>query len=167
MQNETTLSIERGLYSRLDKAADEIRLVTIGLCLHGHPLQCKLERVSLKDVNPDYASFVLSNSLAAQTPRQAKERWALSPRGARPDPPPNGVDQFFGSVPGPNRYRFKWGDFAALSYVWGDESERVDIILNDEVVSVTANLEGALRALAGDDAFGSRYKLWIDAICIN
>lgn len=34
-------------------------------------------------------------------------------------------------------------------------------------MSVTANLESALRALACDDAFGGCYKLWIDAICIN
>jgi hypothetical protein len=167
MQNETMLSNEGGLYSPLDKAADEIRLVTLRPCLPGHPLQCKLEKVSLKDVKPDYASFVLSNGLAAQTPRQVKERWAVSSFGARPDLLLKGADQFSGSVPAPNRHRFKWGDFAALSYVWGDKSVRRDITLNGEVVSVTANLESALRALAGDDAFGSRYKLWIDAICIN
>ena len=74
MQNEIKLSNEGGLYSCLDKAADEIRLITIRPCLPGHPLQCKLEKVSLKDVKPDYASLVLSNGLAAQTPRQAKEK---------------------------------------------------------------------------------------------
>ncbi|MAD87405.1 MAG: hypothetical protein CL912_30980 [Deltaproteobacteria bacterium] len=164
MQNNITLATKCRLYSRLDEAADEIRVVSIGLCLPGYPLRCTLEKVSLKDFKPEYGSFMHSTSTYVQTPRQVKERWVGA---ARPDPQPKGVDLSCGSTPAPHRHRFNWGDFAALSYVWGDESIRKDIILSGETVSVTANLESALRALAGDNTFGDRFRLWIDAICIN
>lgn len=54
--------------------------------------------------------------------------------------------------------------FEALSYVWGDPSIRVDIIVNKHVLNVTANLGTALRHL--------RHKkypraLWVDAVCID
>lgn len=165
MQNAVTPSFEGGLYSALDKEKDEIRLLTIVLCRPMHPLQCKLEKASLQDLKPEYTSFVLSNGLAVRNPRQAKERWTASPCGARLEPPPKGPG--VRSVPDPNHYRFKWGDYAALSYVWGDEKVCRDIILNGKVVSVTASLEDALRTLGGDDSFRSGYKLSVDALCIN
>ena len=40
-------------------------------------------------------------------------------------------------------------------------------MLNGAVFSVAANLEIALRALAANNEFQGRYKIWIDAICIN
>ncbi|KXX80953.1 Heterokaryon incompatibility protein 6, OR allele [Madurella mycetomatis] len=148
-------------YSPLDKTADEIRLVTIRSSIPGRHLRCGLEKVSLKQLRPEYSVFILSNDLVGKSPRQAQSLWAAPSETSKPE------DRFLGSVPEPDRYRFQWGDFAALSYVWGDESIRRDIILNGEVVSITANLEIALRALARDDVFGDRYKLWVDAICIN
>ncbi|GAB1316392.1 hypothetical protein MFIFM68171_06602 [Madurella fahalii] len=148
-------------YSPLDRAADEIRLVTITSSLPSRRLQCGLEKVSLKQFRSEYSAFVLSNGLSGESPRQVKSHWATRSGASQPD------DRFLGSVPEPDHYRFQWGDFAALSYVWGDESMRRDIILNDKVVSITANLERALRVLARDGVFGGRYKLWIDAICIN
>jgi hypothetical protein len=39
--------------------------------------------------------------------------------------------------------------------------------VNGIVLSVTANLEVALRALAANNEFQGYYKIWIDAICIN
>ncbi len=35
--------------------------------------------------------------------------------------------------------------FFGLSYVWGDSSDRVDVIVNGIVIPVTRNLEAALR----------------------
>lgn len=54
--------------------------------------------------------------------------------------------------------------YEALSYVWGNPTNRCDINLQDVSFPVTINLESALRYL--------RYRdlpriLWIDAICIN
>ena len=57
----------------------------------------------------------------------------------------------------------KDGHFAALSYVWGDEKERKDIIVSDQTISVTANLELALRYLQCKDLI----RIWVDALCIN
>ena len=55
--------------------------------------------------------------------------------------------------------------YAALSYCWGDENDRRDIIVNNQTVTVTASLEKALRHLRtslGEVAFA-----WADALCIN
>jgi hypothetical protein len=55
-------------------------------------------------------------------------------------------------------------EFQALSYTWGDASRVRKITLNGAVVTVTENLELALRHLQS----GSLVKrLWVDAICIN
>ncbi|KAM5351792.1 hypothetical protein ACJ41O_004515 [Fusarium nematophilum] len=64
-------------------------------------------------------------------------------------------------------FRFTWGDFAALSYVWGTDHDG-KIMVNGQEMTVTRNLEDALRELSGDEErFARRYKLWVDAICIN
>jgi hypothetical protein len=58
----------------------------------------------------------------------------------------------------------KYGEYEALSYVWGDKSVRKNIIVNGRSLGITTNLHAALLRL--------RYRstsrlLWIDAICIN
>lgn len=54
--------------------------------------------------------------------------------------------------------------FEAISYYWGGASERRDILLNGEIVSVPVNTELALRCMAN----GHRDRtVWIDALCIN
>ena len=59
---------------------------------------------------------------------------------------------------------YKAPKFEALSYVWGTPDDPVDTICNNEVVSVTKNLNSALRRLRRADK--SR-RVWIDALCIN
>ena len=54
--------------------------------------------------------------------------------------------------------------FAALSYVWGDEKDRKDIIVGNHIISVTANLELALRYLQCKDLL---LRIWVDALSIN
>lgn len=54
--------------------------------------------------------------------------------------------------------------YTALSYVWGNENDREDILIQGSKFSVTANLALALRYLQCIDGLS---KLWIDAICIN
>lgn len=59
--------------------------------------------------------------------------------------------------------------YKALSYVWGDASDRVNVFALDEkgnewTISVTKNLYHALRQLR---AGGCDYYIWPDAICIN
>ncbi|KAF2672563.1 HET-domain-containing protein [Microthyrium microscopicum] len=55
-------------------------------------------------------------------------------------------------------------NFEALSYVWGNLSDRRDIQIGPHVVAVTLNLEKALRCLRGRKR--SR-RLWVDAVSIN
>lgn len=54
--------------------------------------------------------------------------------------------------------------YEALSYVWGDPSIRISILLDEHPFRVTQNLGLALRflRLPADDR-----TLWIDAICVN
>lgn len=61
--------------------------------------------------------------------------------------------------------------YSALSYVWGDQTERENIVVNSQLVSVTKSLESALRRAPhlrnihpGPDP---TFLLWADAICIN
>lgn len=60
------------------------------------------------------------------------------------------------------------GNYEALSYAWGDATNRVPIILDDKTFEVTPNLESALRNLRnpGSDP-GQTRAFWIDAICID
>ncbi|KAM5346284.1 hypothetical protein ACJ41O_009289 [Fusarium nematophilum] len=64
-------------------------------------------------------------------------------------------------------YRFQWGDFATLSYTWGNPDDTEDIVLNGADASVTTNLAAALRTFRRLGFFNGQYKLWADSICIN
>jgi len=55
-------------------------------------------------------------------------------------------------------------EYEALSYTWGDENKRRDIVIDDFRVSVTVNLEVALRHLRLES---EPRVLWADAVCIN
>ena len=54
--------------------------------------------------------------------------------------------------------------YTALSYVWGDSSNRVPFILDNNCLLTTRNLALALQALQLDD---EPFVLWADAMCIN
>lgn len=67
-------------------------------------------------------------------------------------------------------------DYVALSYVWGDPIVTGNIRVNNCVMSVTTNLESALRQIRAtlfDDSDsehelrGLPSRFWIDAVCIN
>jgi len=64
--------------------------------------------------------------------------------------------------------------YVALSYVWGENAFKKDVLCNDSVIQVTENLYGALerlRSTADVNGTSSNPKLkgpfWIDAICID
>ena len=63
--------------------------------------------------------------------------------------------------------RFGWGDYLALSYTWGDANQRRNITVNGATISVTANLEAALRSIRDSRVLKAGVKLWVDALCIN
>ena len=54
--------------------------------------------------------------------------------------------------------------YTALSYVWGDPSDKVPFVLDNYRLLITRNLALALQALQLDD---EPLVLWIDALCIN
>ncbi|KAK7216582.1 hypothetical protein V2G26_004585 [Clonostachys chloroleuca] len=54
--------------------------------------------------------------------------------------------------------------YEALSYLWGDQQNRTQILLGEVRFSVTSNLQAALRRLR--EPRRSR-TLWVDALCIN
>ncbi|KAF7539643.1 hypothetical protein G7054_g1984 [Neopestalotiopsis clavispora] len=54
--------------------------------------------------------------------------------------------------------------YEALSYAWGDATDREPIVVENYLCEVTANLARALRRLRKTD---QERHLWVDAICIN
>jgi hypothetical protein len=54
--------------------------------------------------------------------------------------------------------------YAAISYVWGNPTDRVQIVCDDRIIEVTVNLADALSHIR--DKAKSRL-VWADAICIN
>ncbi|CZT05126.1 uncharacterized protein RCO7_05324 [Rhynchosporium graminicola] len=154
------------LYNPLDDGRDEIRLLTLLPKLQrtrGEVVQCELEIRSLSDFNSQYQAF--SADFPPSNESRSTINWIRS------------SSQSEGSIedlsPTPNReplvahHRFNWGDYAALSYVWGDESKTRSIIVNGRELKVTRNLEEALRAFRERSEFQSKFGLWADAICIN
>lgn len=64
--------------------------------------------------------------------------------------------------------RYNWGDFVALSYVWGDQTHKKTIFINGSPFEVGLSLHEALQSLRTSFEVKSRgLKIWIDAICIN
>ncbi|KAG4429972.1 hypothetical protein IFR05_014549 [Cadophora sp. M221] len=57
-----------------------------------------------------------------------------------------------------------YGHYTALSYVWGDTSERRTIFVESQPFEVTANLCSALENLRHEK---KKLRIWIDAICID
>jgi hypothetical protein len=54
--------------------------------------------------------------------------------------------------------------YLALSYVWGDESNKIPIIIDSHALDVTRNLHAALVNIADEH---EQLPLWTDAICID
>lgn len=64
--------------------------------------------------------------------------------------------------------RFDWGDYIALSYVWGDVTDKISILLDGHRFPVTKGLHEALSHLR--DAFEMQERelhVWADAVCIK
>lgn len=158
--------ILRPPYSPLNDSKDEIRLVKIEPLQPDGLIRCHLSTVSLKESSSEYISFILASGLDGLSARRVLPKWiqsfkqshhALSERANLPQD----------SEPSHDAYRYHWGDFAALSYVWGEGEDSESISLNGTQLPITKNLEIVLRALATNGEFAGDYKIWIDAICIN
>ncbi|KAF2434246.1 HET-domain-containing protein [Tothia fuscella] len=157
----------RRIYHPLDEKKDEIRLLTISpKSSDSELIHCNLQTHSLKDYTENYQYFLVHSKNVASSKRQLLTKWArkeFMPEFAGLAP----LQSVHAVRPHLSRQRFQWGDYAALSYVWGDENVTRTIILNDQEVQVTANLAQALQAFRDDEEFDHRFKLWVDALCIN
>ncbi|KAH7385119.1 heterokaryon incompatibility protein-domain-containing protein, partial [Cadophora sp. MPI-SDFR-AT-0126] len=56
--------------------------------------------------------------------------------------------------------------FEALSYVWGDVKQTVDLVIDGSTIPITTNLDTALRSLRPLQS-DEPWILWVDAICID
>ncbi|KAM5354050.1 hypothetical protein ACJ41O_000700 [Fusarium nematophilum] len=57
--------------------------------------------------------------------------------------------------------------YSALSYTWGDTSQKGSITVDEAPFTVTKSLEAALSHLAPDNEDEGPLTLWIDALCID
>ncbi|KAI6763910.1 hypothetical protein HG530_007699 [Fusarium avenaceum] len=149
-------------YEPLDETNREIRLLSILPEELNEPrIKCILTTVSLKDLKSDYAS------LLGELPHQAgrEERLAQWLKSKIRDPDLSSVSA--PPIPQEGSYRFQWGDFATLSYTWGNPLNTEVVVINDNEVPVTVNLAAALRTLRRLEFFNGRFMLWADSVCIN
>lgn len=151
--------------NKLEEDRNEIRILHIAKNSSQDTdsiLRCNLRTVSLLDLKP---SFVACSPTFGQDKRQqdvlAKWIKTISPSYV--------VNKFnLQKVPYESQCRFEWGDFATLSYTWGDPTITEIIIINSVEVQVHKNLADALRVFRRLNWFQpSHYGLWVDAVCIN
>lgn len=70
--------------------------------------------------------------------------------------------------PGNSQAKTPSKPYRALSYVWGDESNKKPIFVNDIPLNVTSNLVLALRRLRAHHGHEhTPLTLWVDAVCIT
>lgn len=55
-------------------------------------------------------------------------------------------------------------NYVALSYVWGDASDRRTISVDGKALSITANLDSSLRYIRDSER---DMEVWADGICIG
>lgn len=150
----------------LEMVDNGLRLITIlrDLAEDG-TLQCHMHCVSLADTTDTYGHFLSETSVPASHGERIvawcefKNNSNLNQEGLSESAVPK--------FPHEGLYRFKWGDFAALSYAWGDSAKTQMIRINGVDVSIHANLHSALEVLRSTNCFSSRFQLWVDALCIN
>lgn len=151
----------------LDAAKEDLRLMTIlPEASFDGMLQCKMETISLRETTIDYDQFQSENRFAFGNDGVHEEWHRHRSHSIRGSCAPQGNDTL-PKVPAHEFYRFRWGDFAALSYACGDPTPTRAIKLNDEFVEVGLNLASALEALRRFEHFSTKFRIWIDALCIN
>lgn len=154
------------IYSPLNDADKEIRVLSLlpesrqtGI------IHANLETYSLRAFTKEYQDF-LSTECTGLSRRKAAILWAQEETKPQPGQSTR-LRPVHATKPPSRYYRFQWGDYATLSYVWGDEHSTVAIVLNGKLKRVTSNLAKALRAFCEACEFEHSLKLWVDALSIN
>jgi len=175
------------VYRPLDVGRNEIRLLTARSPSTGKDVvEYNLDYVSLDDYTPAYAKFLSQGGRELPTffrsivwenltirheyPEMADEMWKGMPPSIRNESLRQACsgEEFSGAN------RWMWGDFAALSYEWGNPKSLSKIVVDDIGVSVTRNLADALKHIQrvcrsrSENFRGSDgQRIWVDALCIN
>ncbi|KAF2439782.1 HET-domain-containing protein [Karstenula rhodostoma CBS 690.94] len=158
-------------YRPLNTALDELRLISLlePVSDHGSKpsalpspeddslVHCVIEHYPLSEES--WAQGAISQHRSAFLDWTTKIQTVESEASRR-----NGLDDGKGR---PDRLRFHWGDFVALSYTWGDAQDKKEIVVDGKKVKVQSNLEAALRVLQYKKPLRTGYRIWIDALCIN
>jgi hypothetical protein len=151
-------------YQRLAEGSDEIRLITIlSASDSSEAIKCRTDtfEINSQHYTPEYQRLLPSTDQALLDTTTLRSRWkAQSSRLQSAQFDKGSTD----NLPEP---RYTWGDYLALSYTWGDPSDRCEIYVNGEPLYVTQNLARGLRVLRDKAYIKDGWKLWIDAICIN
>jgi Heterokaryon incompatibility protein (HET) len=123
-------------------------------------IHCNLDNFSLNDYTTQFRVYKSAVAVATSYQKPLID-WDPSwmPKGWKGDKNKVASDPAILS-------HYTWGDYAALSYAWGDMADTVDAVVNGTVVKITRNLEGALQMLRRTGATGKK-KHWVDALCIN
>jgi hypothetical protein len=177
----TTLSIQfqhhlTMEYSPLDPNLYQIRVLRFPATSQEQFLDivdCCVEIVSLNDMQASW-SLAERTNIHAQTSNDvftdsvdSREQCLEEQRGFRPESPALTKVFYADHRTRQNACRYAWGDFEALSYTWGGEAERAEILINGCRASVPKNLEEALRALRDLEETRSGMRYWVDYLCID
>ncbi|KAF2640327.1 HET-domain-containing protein [Massarina eburnea CBS 473.64] len=165
------------LYEPLNESRHEIRLLKIQPKTDSPNVHCKLQTYSLEKESRQYREFLRkcgseTEEIDGRTPTPTASvapsqlQW-VSYRLGTGLANVGSMKKINSHTPSSTLHRYKWGDFAALSYVWGDASDTRIIVVNNYPMHVTANLESVLRHLRDKNEFSGRFMLWVDALCIN
>jgi hypothetical protein len=136
----------------------QVRLLRIVPQPEGSTIRCRLHTVSLLDVSDEFRTTNgdLRNSAL-------RRDWIARSTVAHLAP----MARIASQQPYAELHRFVWGDFASLSYVWGDQADRETVYVNDQPFQVTKSLERALRQFRREGLFSDKFMLWVDALSIN
>jgi hypothetical protein len=143
---------QRVQYKPLDASRNEIRVLSFKppstpddlssrpdriLGLRVDPLRLTLEHVSLDAFKPEYTTFRTAH-LAQWSSSQVDDAWCEQfdfELGST-------SSDVFRTIP-----RFTWGDYTAISYMWGSPENTKTITINGMPVTVGENLAAALDCL--------------------
>jgi hypothetical protein len=64
-------------------------------------------------------------------------------------------------------HRYVWSGFEALPYPWGEDRVSGRAQLDGAIISISKNLEAALRSLRNLPEHNAGMTFWIDALCNN
>lgn len=150
------------LYHPLEE--QQLRLLRIVPQPEGSTIHCRLYTFSLLDVSDEFNSrrSEWTTNCGLRNPALRKD-WIARSTVSRLAP----MIRIASQQPYAELHRFVWGDFASLSYVWGDQADKQTINVNDQPFQVTKSLERALREFRREGLFSDKFMLWVDALCIN